>query len=80
MLVGNKKELRSDERVIDYLAKMNKVPLKTVDGLVMAGNINAYAYLECSAKLNEGVREVFEALTRASLQAKTTANRSCNVL
>jgi len=29
--------------------------------------IDAYKYLECSAKTNEGVREVFEHATRASL-------------
>ena len=34
----------------------------------MAEKINALAYLECSAKGKEGVREVFETATRAALQ------------
>ena len=34
----------------------------------MAEKINAFAYLECSAKSKEGVREVFETATRAALQ------------
>ena len=79
MLVGNKKELRSDQRVVDTLAKINKVPLKTEDGLVMAGNINAYTYLECSAKQNEGIDEVFVALIRASLKSKIE-DQSCRCI
>ena len=37
------------------------------DGRAMAERIGAYAYVECSAKLNEGVREVFETAARAAL-------------
>ena len=33
----------------------------------MAERINAYAYLECSAKSREGVREVFETAVRDEL-------------
>ena len=36
----------------------------------MAEKINAYGYLECSAKTKDGVREVFETATRAALQVK----------
>jgi len=41
------------------------------EGRAMAEKINAFAYLECSAKSKEGVREVFETATRAALQVKT---------
>ena len=37
-------------------------------GKSVAEKINAFAYLECSAKSKEGVREVFETATRAALQ------------
>ena len=36
----------------------------------MANRINAFGYLECSAKTKDGVREVFEMATRAALQAR----------
>merc|ERR1711971_717368 len=39
--------------------------------------INAFAYLECSAKSKEGVREVFETATRAALQVKKKKKKPC---
>lgn len=38
------------------------------EGEEMAEKIGAFAYVECSAKTKEGVREVFETATRAALQ------------
>ena len=39
---------------------MKQEPVKPEEGRAMAEKINAFAYLECSAKSKEGVREVFE--------------------
>lgn len=39
----------------------------TEQGEEVRKKIGAYKYLECSAKTNEGVREVFEHATRAAL-------------
>lgn len=39
----------------------------TIQGEEVRKKIGAYKYLECSAKTNEGVREVFEHATRAAL-------------
>ena len=49
---------------------MKQDPVKPEDGRTMAEKINAFAYLECSAKSKEGVREVFETATRAALQVR----------
>ena len=61
-------DLRNDPNTIKELAKMKQEPVKPEDGRTMAEKINAFAYLECSAKSKEGVREVFETATRAALQ------------
>ena len=61
-------DLRNDPNTIKELGKMKQEPVKPEDGRTMAEKINAFAYLECSAKSKEGVREVFETATRAALQ------------
>lgn len=107
ILVGNKKDLRSDPNTIKVsssnliakcfsiyltyllfqfdthlqeLAKMKQEPVKPEEGRAMAEKINAFAYLECSAKSKEGVREVFETATRAALQVKKKKKPRCNLL
>lgn len=78
ILVGNKKDLRNDPNTIKELSKMKQEPVKPEEGRAMAEKINAFAYLECSAKSKEGVREVFETATRAALQVCN--NIACYVI
>ncbi|KAJ3666252.1 hypothetical protein Zmor_001705 [Zophobas morio] len=80
ILVGNKKDLRNDPNTINELKKMKQEPVKPQDGRSMAEKINAFAYLECSAKSKEGVREVFENATRAALQVKKKKKHRCTLL
>jgi Ras family protein A len=70
-------DLRNDPNTIKELAKMKQEPVKPEDGRTMAEKINAFAYLECSAKTKEGVREVFETATRAALQVKKKKKKPC---
>ena len=60
---------------------MKQEPVRPEEGRTMAEKINAFAYLECSAKSKEGVREVFETATRAALQVGVSIflrNLHCN--
>ncbi|EPY51745.1 rho family GTPase Rho5 [Schizosaccharomyces cryophilus OY26] len=67
ILVGCKNDLRNDPKVIEELSKTSQKPIPYEDGETVAKKIGAYKYLECSAKLNEGVQEVFETAARASM-------------
>jgi Ras family protein A len=76
ILVGNKKDLRNDDMsVFDEQSIKKKEAVKFDDGRAMAERIGAACYLECSAKENDGVREVFEAATRAALRGKKKKRR-----
>ncbi|KAI9028258.1 GTP-binding protein rhoA [Phycomyces nitens] len=67
LLVGCKKDLRNDPATIEELRKNSQKPVSYEEGMGVARKISASKYLECSAKINEGVREVFEHATRAAL-------------
>lgn len=82
ILVGNKKDTRNDENTKRELRKMKQEPVKMGEGQSMAENIHAKAYMECSAKTKEGVREVFETATAAALSTKKKRRRhfKCKLL
>lgn len=80
ILVGNKKDLRNDATTIKELQKMKQEPVRPEEGRNMAEKINAFAYLECSAKTKEGVREVFETATKAALSVRIKKKNKCTLL
>jgi Ras family protein A len=58
--------------------------MRLLQGEEIRKKIGAYKYLECSARTNEGVREVFEAATRAALlkvgKSKPGKKSKCSIL
>ncbi len=57
--------------------------MRPEEGQEMADKIGARGYYECSSKTKEGVREIFEAATRAALQNKRNTGgkrRICQLL
>ncbi|KAK6081278.1 GTP-binding protein rhoA [Seiridium cupressi] len=75
ILVGCKKDLRYDNKTIEELRKTSQKPVSPEEGEEVRKKIGAYKYLECSAKTNEGVREVFEHATRAALLSRNRPGR-----
>ena len=59
---------------------MRQEPVSYDQGRAMAERIGAHAYLECSAKTKDGVRDVFETATRAALQNKAKKRGKCVLL
>ncbi|ODV62546.1 Rho family GTPase RHO2 ASCRUDRAFT_32165 [Ascoidea rubescens DSM 1968] len=73
ILVGLKKDLRLSEKDYRYVQYRQ--------GEIVARNIGARRYIECSALTGEGVDDVFEIATRTSLiVTHTQNNRCCSIL
>ncbi|XP_077547195.1 ras-like GTP-binding protein Rho1 [Haemaphysalis longicornis] len=82
VLVGNKKDIRDDHRPPEVLPRNYKPPVTTSEGKAVASSIRAAAYVECSALTMTGVREVFDAAIKASLQPQPhrLTKRQCRLL
>ncbi|KAJ3568091.1 hypothetical protein NPX13_g6542 [Xylaria arbuscula] len=80
ILVGCKKDLRYDAKTIEELRKTSQKPVSPEEGEDIRKKIGAYKYLECSAKTNEGVREVFEHATRAALLSRSRPKKHSKCL
>jgi len=82
VVVGNKADLRTDENTIVELGALKQKPVESSEGRDVATHIAAVAYRECSARNNDGVREVFETATRAAVDrtCKKRRYRVCKLL
>jgi len=77
ILVGNKLDLREDQDIIAMLKQRHASPITFEQGMILAKEIKAVAYVECSALNREGVNNVFTECFRAVLdQSKTTKRHS----
>ncbi|KAK6462461.1 GTP-binding protein, rho subfamily [Scheffersomyces coipomensis] len=70
ILVGCKADLRNDPQTINKLRENQQEPVTHAEGEIVSQKIGASNYLECSARTGQGVKEVFEAATIASLRTK----------
>ena len=60
LLVGLKSDLRHDEQNIMRLKAKNLSPISTKAGIALAEKVGAYAYVECSALTQAGLKDVFD--------------------
>ncbi|XDV36823.1 hypothetical protein PO909_006544 [Leuciscus waleckii] len=80
LLVGTKRDLRSDTETVKKLKEQGLAPTTNQQGGALAKQIGAVKYMECSALLQEGVREVFVEAVRAVLYPATKKNSKRCVL
>ena len=81
LLVGTKQDLRGDTEAVKKLKEHGLTPTTQQQGNALAKQIGAVKYLECSALMQEGVREVFAEAVRAVLYPVTKKNdKKCVLL
>ncbi|CAF1011626.1 unnamed protein product [Adineta steineri] len=81
ILVGCKKDLRTDIQTITKLKHEGEKPMTIEAGKQLATQIKADAYMECSAKTHEGIHELFLLAARLSFKKRNNKNKvKCNLL
>ncbi|KAK7207632.1 putative GTP binding protein [Myxozyma melibiosi] len=80
ILVGLKKDLRQDPQAIESIRKRSQRFVTPQEAELVARQVGARKYLECSALTGEGVDNVFEAATRASLLVGERQSTGCCVI
>merc|ERR1711892_352427 len=82
ILVGNKSDLRDDPKVVEDLKRKHLSPVTHTQGSVLAKQIGAVGYVECSAKTQKGLKTVFDEAIRAVISPtiQKKPRRPCSIL
>ncbi|VVT49571.1 uncharacterized protein SAPINGB_P002335 [Magnusiomyces paraingens] len=81
LLVGLKKDLRTNPVAVEEVRKRSSYFVSPEEAQQVAKEIGARRYLECSALTGEGVDDIFEVATRASLLVNTVPpHSSCCII
>jgi cell division control protein 42 len=67
LIVATQIELRDDPSVIEKLSSQRMKPITTEQGEALAREIGAVKYLECSARTQKGLKNVFDEAIVAAL-------------
>ncbi|KAJ2401050.1 GTP-binding protein Rho1 [Coemansia sp. RSA 2559] len=76
LLVGLKEDLRHNQDIVNQLERDGQAPTTREQALQVARTIGAHMYLECSAKENRGVKEIFTAAVKSTLRPAKDYNYS----
>lgn len=68
VLVGMKKDLRTDAKLLSRLASRGWAPITSTQGFQMAKKIGAAEYKECSSFTQEGIRDIMNIAMRIAVQ------------
>ncbi|XP_053143444.1 rho-related GTP-binding protein RhoD [Hemicordylus capensis] len=83
LLVGCKTDLRKDKVLLRKLHRDQMEPITYQKGETLARNLHAVAYLECSARFQENITDIFIEASRAALsvmkknQQRRKPRRTC---
>lgn len=83
VLVGNKRDMLNDERVVSEMAARGEKPITDAEAKRLAKEVGARAYIACSALTQEGITEVFDAAIRAAMDKKSAPakkGKKCKIL
>ncbi|CAL8280933.1 rho-related GTP-binding protein RhoF isoform X1 [Gadus morhua] len=75
ILIGCKTDLRKDKERIRKLKAVDQTPITYTQGEDVRQQMNAELYLECSAKHQENVEQVFQETTKTALEACRKARK-----
>jgi Ras-related C3 botulinum toxin substrate 1 len=77
LLVGLKSDLRNDEAEIRQLKAVRSSPVSTEAGVAIAEKVGAYAYVECSALTQAGVKNVFDQAAECVFHERKLQKKQC---
>lgn len=78
LIVGLKSDLRDDKETIEKMKKKSLSPVSKEAGIALAEKVGAYAYVECSALTQAGVKNVFDQVAYCILQeSKAHKKKQC---
>ncbi|NXO02618.1 RHOF protein, partial [Rhinopomastus cyanomelas] len=75
LLVGCKTDLRQDREVLGKLEEGHLEPISYQQAKAMARQVRAVSYMECSARFQENVRDIFTKACGAALSAARRTQR-----
>ena len=82
ILVGTKIDLRDDPQTIEELQNKHQKPITFGQGESVAKELKAVKYMECSARTQKGLKDIFDEiiLTSAGERKPPKKARKCEVL
>eukprot|EP01116_Phalansterium_solitarium_P018002 TRINITY_DN45_c0_g1_i1.p1 TRINITY_DN45_c0_g1~~TRINITY_DN45_c0_g1_i1.p1 ORF type:complete len:192 (-),score=39.75 TRINITY_DN45_c0_g1_i1:472-1047(-) len=79
ILVGTKADTRTDPIECEKLRQQGQTPIQTESGHDLAKRLKAIRYMECSAKTQENLKDVFDEAVRAVLRPQKK-KKGCTIL